>query len=208
MTTLPAVRTQYGLTALAAAVQGGYLPPLYLVLENNGSTLSAGINTGVTSFQTPARVDLAGDTQIVLSAGLPSQEVVSFSSVSGTGPYTYTLTAGTFNVHATGDPVCRMPLATDTMSQVSGEIEYDPANAPGTRTQAVSGYSTGVGEWTMQFYLTGIQADSYLMMAGLSDSPVLGQGNLHAHLILAVNHVFSNPATATDLEIDVPLTLS
>lgn len=208
MTTLPAVRTNYGLTALAAAVQGGYLPPLYLVLENNGSTLVAGINTGVTSFQTPARVDLTGDTQIVLSPGLPSQETVTFTAVTGTGPYTYTLSTGTFNVHALGDPVCRLPLASDTMTQVTGEIEYDPANAPGQRSQSVSGYSTGNGEWTMQFYLTGIQADSYIMTVGLSDSPVIGQGNLHAHLVVATNHVFVSAPSATDLEIDVPLTLS
>lgn len=208
MTALPAIRTTYGLTALAAAVQGGYAPPVYLVLENNGSTLSAGYAAGVSAVQLVARVDLAGDTQIVLSPGLPTQETVSFSSVTGTGPYTYNLTSPTFNTHATGDHVCRMPQASDTMAQVSGEFGFDPANSPGQRSSSPAGYSTGTGEWTMQFYLTGIQADSYIMMVGLSDSPNIGQGNLHAHLIVAVDHTFTTQAAATDLEIDVPLTCS
>ena len=205
--TLPAVRTNYGLTALAAAVQGGYLPPLYLVIEDNGSTISAATAVGATSIQTVARVDLAGDSQLVLSPGLSTQETVTFSAVSGSGPYTYTISATT-QAHAAGDPVCRMVLATDTMSQVVSEIQYDSTNAPNQRLQSVSGYSTGNGEWTMQFYLTGIQASSYIMTVGLSDSITVGQGNLHAHLIVATNHVFTSLSTATDLEIDIPLQLS
>lgn len=205
---LPAVRTLYGLSALAAAVQGGYLPPLYLVIESNGSTLYAA-SAGVTSIQTHATVDLTGDSQIVLSPGLATQETVTFTARSGTtDPYTYTLASATVNAHAAGDPVCRMVLASDTMSQVVSEVAYDSTNDPGNRSLSVGGYSTGTGQWTMQFYLTGIQASAYIMTVGLSDSPVIGQGNLHAHLIVATNHVFANPATAVDLEIDVPLTLA
>lgn len=205
---LPAVRTLYGLSALAAAVQGGYLPPLYLVIESNGSTLYAA-SSGVTSIQTHAAVDLTGDSQIVLSPGLATQETVTFTARSGTAdPYTYTLASTTANAHAAGDPVCRMVLDSDTMSQVVSEVAYDSTNNPGNRSLSVGGYSTGTGQWTMQFYLTGIQANAYIMTVGLSDSPTIGQGNLHAHLIVATNHVFVNPATAVDLEIDVPLTLA
>lgn len=208
MATLPAVRTNYGMTALAAAVQGGYLPPLYLVLMNNGSTMFATANAGVTSIQTNQAVHLTGDTQIVLSPGLSTQETVTWTGVSGTGPYTYTLSAATTQNHPAGDPVCRLPLSTDTMASVVNEVAYDSTNFPNLRLASVAGYSTGNGQWTMQFYYTGIQASTYIMTVGLSDSATIGQGNLHAQLIIATDHTFQNVSTASDIEIDVPFQIS
>lgn len=203
------VMTQYGKTALASAIQGNgiYTPPLYLVLENNGSTLQAAPapNPGASSIITLAPVHLSGDTQIVLGAGLPTQEVVTFTAATGAGPTTYTLSGVTANSHAAGDPVCRVPLASDTMTQIQNEIQYDSTNAPGLRLQSVSGYTTGPNEWTMQFYLTGIEASSFLMMCGISDSPSIGQGNLHAHMVLGTNHVYVPANGGVDLEIDIPL---
>lgn len=205
---MPALLTTYGLTALASAVQGTYAPPLYLVLENNGSTFAAGASAGVTAISSNAAVHLPGDTQLVLGVGLAGQETVTFTSVTTAAPYVYTLTAPVVYQHVTGDPLCRLPLATDTMAQVVNELQYDSVNDPNLRLQSVSGYSSGNGAWTMQFYLTGIEASSFLMTIGLSDSPTIGQGNLHYHATLGVNHVYVPANGGVDVEIDIPITLS
>lgn len=199
--------TNYGLSMLASALQGNYSAPLYLVLEGNGSTVASTVAAGATSIESVANVWLAGDDQLVLGAGLPTQEVVTYSSIVGTGPYTYNLTAPTTQNHTSGDPLCRVPLVTDTLAQVVNELQYDSTNAPGLRLASVSGYSTGTGNWTMQFYLTGIEASAFLMTVGLSDNPNVGQGNLHAHFVLGVNHVYNPISGGVDIEIDVPLTL-
>jgi hypothetical protein len=205
MPTATGVLTQYGLSALAAAVQGNYIPPRYLVLENNGSTLATPASAGATSLLTAARVDLPGDTQLVLGAGTASQEVVAFTNVTGV---TYTLATPLTFSHPSGDPLCRLPLASDTLLQVVNELEFDHTNFPGARLQSVSGYATAAGEWTMQFFLSGIQASAFLMTIGLSDSPLLGQGNLHAHAVVGVNHVFNAGTGGVDIELDLPLNLA
>lgn len=202
------VLTTYGLSALAAAVSGNYVPPVYLVLENNGSTVQTAANAGVTSIQTALPVHLAGDSELVLGVGLGTQEVVSFSAATGAGPTTYTLTTPTTQAHAAGDPVCRVPLTADGMGQVQNEIAYDPTNSPGQRLQSYGGYSSGPGTWVLQFFLTGIEASAFLMMVGLSDSPVIGQGNLHAHATLGTNHVFNPVSGGVDIEIDIPISIA
>lgn len=202
------ILTGYGISALAAAVQGNYAPPLYLVIENTGSTLVSSISAGANTLQSVAKVDLAGDSQLVLGVGTTAQETVGFSGVTGSGPYTYTLSTPTLYAHASGDPLCRLPLPSDTMAQVVGEIEYDHANQPGQRLQSISGYSTASGEWTMQFFLTGIEANTFIMMVGLSDSPLIGQGNLHAHATVGINHTFTTLSAAKDIELDLPITLA
>lgn len=206
--TATGVMTQYGISALASAVQGNYSPPLYLVIENNGSTLSSAVNIGAPTISSTTRVDLTGDSQLVLGAGLVSQEVVKFNGVSGSGPYTYTLTTTPVFAHASGDPLCRLPLATDTLLQVVNEQEYDHANDPGLRLQSVSGYSTALGNWTMQFFLTGIEASTFIMTVGLSDSPTIGQGNLHAHAVVGINHVYNSSVGGVDIELDIPINLA
>lgn len=205
---MPGVLTAYGLAALASAVQGNYAPPLYLVIENNGSTLSSLVNVGATSLQTVAKVDLAGDSQLVVGTGTINEETLPFSSVSGTGPYTYTLSSPATKSHAVSDPICRLPLSTDTMSQVASEQQYDSVNDPGLRLQSVSGYASGPGQWTMQFFLTGIEASTFLMTIGLSDSPTIGQGNLHLHATYGKDHTFNPVSGGVDLELDVPVSLT
>lgn len=202
-----AVLTAYGRTALASAIQGSYVPPLYLVLESNGSTVSASYVAGVTTIQTVAPVHLAGDTQLILGVGLPTQETVTFSAATGAGPTTYTLSAATAYAHAAGDPACRLPLTSDTMAQVVSEIQYDPTYDPNLRVQSVGGYSTGVGQWTMQFFVSGIEASAFLMTGGLADANTVGQGNLHAHFAIGINHVYNALNGGVDLEIDVPIQL-
>jgi hypothetical protein len=200
--------TAYGLSALASAVQGNYTPPLYLVIENNGSTLFSLVNLGDTTLETNARVDLTGDTQLVVGAGTTNEEVLPFSAVTGTGPYTYTLSSAATKSHAASDPICRLPLASDTMLQVQSEQQYDSVNDPGQRLKSVSGYASGSGQWTMQFFLTGIEASTFLMTIGLSDSPIIGQGNLHLHATYGKDHTYVQANGGVDLELDVPISLS
>lgn len=205
---MPGVLTAYGLAALASAVQGNYTPPLYLVIEGNGSTLSALVNVGATSLQSVARVDLAGDTQLVVGTGTPNEETLAFSAVSGAGPYTYTLSTPATKSHAAADPLCRLPLSTDTMAQVASEQQFDSVNQPGLRLASVSGYASGPGQWTMQFFLTGIEASYFLMTIGLSDSPTIGQGNLHLHSTYGLDHTYNPVSGGVDIEIDVPVSLT
>ena len=65
------VWTNYGLTALAGALNGSYLAPQYLEIENNGTgiTNASGITAGATSCTATTNVLEAGDTQIILGIG-------------------------------------------------------------------------------------------------------------------------------------------
>jgi hypothetical protein len=65
------------------------------------------------------------------------------------------------------------------------------------------GYSNGIGNWTIQFYLPGSTALANLMICGLSDSGTSGTGNLHNHFVLGYNHSNAN----NDVEIDGSITL-
>lgn len=195
--------TNYGLTALAS----GTLPQqTYLAVENPGITLSSGYNVGVSSITLSAQAHQAGDTQLVLGVGLASQEVVTFSSAApGTGnTYVYTLSSPTTQPRNSGDPACRQVSATDTMSNVQNEVQYDATNFPNQRMNLASGYSNGAGNWTYQFYFPGPTVQDTLMLVGMCDNPQIGSGNLFNHFTLGYTH--SNPNN--DLEIDGSLTLS
>lgn len=195
--------TNYGLTALASALSGVYAQPQYLAIEGFFANPSSSITAGAGSISLTARVDLTGDTQIVLGVGLGVQETVTFTGVSGSGPYTYTLSGTCANNHATSETCFRLPLVTDTVAQLQGELQYDSTNFPSTRMQSPGGYSGGAGNWTIQFYFPGGTAATYITAAGLTDNSTLGGGNLHNHFVLGYNHT----SLSTDLEIDGSLTL-
>lgn len=197
------VITNNGLTLLASALSGGYNAPIYLVIDSDGAKLQGSYAAGVTVFQTDKRVDVAGDTQLVLSPGQPSQETVSFSSTTGSGPYTYNLTAPTTQAHNLNDYVLRQVKASDTLANVVSEVQYDSVNFPNQRVQSYSGYSPGAGQWTIQFFVTGTQAVGVQFNTlGISDNPTVGLGTLHNHFILGYTHTSGN-----DVEIDGTLTL-
>lgn len=196
--------TNYGLSALASAIGGGYTAPIYLTIDDSYGTISTTIAAGATSVQVSANPTFTGDNQLVLSSGLSTQEVVTFSSFSGTGPITFSLTAPTLQVHNAGEFVNRQVQVTDTIANIAGAVQYDSVNAPGQWPTQSAGYSSGIGEWTSQFYLTANQAQYVLATVGLTDSNTIGQGNLHNHLVLAYDHT----AGINDVEIDVNLTVS
>jgi hypothetical protein len=202
------VMCNFGLTAFAAAWQGTFAsPPIYLVLETTyGKIQNAGtLAIGATSVSLDVRVDLAGDTSIILGVGTANQETVPFSGVSGTGPYVYTLSAATTKSHVNLDPCVRVPLVTDNLAQVQGEVEYDHTNNPGNRLQSLGGYAPGgVGAWTMQYFLSSTQANVFIGNVGLSGGVGVGTGNLHNHVSLGLDH-FTAPS---DLEFDITLTLT
>jgi hypothetical protein len=204
------VHTTVGLTAYASAFQGSYTPPQYLVIETlAGLIQNAGtLPLSSTSVQLNVAVDEAGDTSLVLGVGTGNQETVTFSGRTGTGPYTYTISATT-KTHAHLDPCVRLVLTGDGMSQVQSEAQYDSVNAPGQRALSLGGYSQGSANWVMQFFLTGAQglgvSGATLLWAnvGLADNSAVGAGSLHNHLNLGYSHVQGN-----DVELDVSLTLA
>lgn len=202
--------TNTGLTALAGSWSGTLTLPQYMVLESNQTTVFTTISAGATSVTLVARVDQTGDTKLVLSAGTGNQETVTFTgtpTLSG-GHYIYTLSAATTHTHTAGDFATRQVLATDTMTNVSGEFSYD-TTVSGTRNAFVSAFSPGTGQYTYQFYFTGIQATQVIATVGLSDSQSVGAGNLFNHLVLGYDHTIpSGQSTTNDVEIDVTLTAS
>jgi hypothetical protein len=195
--------TNYGLTALAEAISGTYTAPIYLEIENNGTGITnvGGIASSATSCTAAADVLEAGDNTLILGVGTVNQETVTSVVVTGTGPYTYTFAACTKS-HAQNDPICRVPLAGDTVSSLQSEWQYDATNNPNQRMAATSGYSTGTGVWVAQFYYNGAQAIGNITTIGLCDSITVGGGNLHNHVALGYVHASSN-----DVEIDGTLTL-
>lgn len=196
--------TTYGVTAFASAPSGTYTPPLYLVIDTASTTLNFSYGTGVTSIVTAADPTLGGDTQLILSPGSASQETVTFSSKTGTGPYTFNLTAGTANTHNAGDLVVRAPTSADTVASVVSEAQYDPTNAPSQRLLQTANYSPASGQNTMQFFFAGITATNLLFAhVGLADTQTIGTGNLHNYAALGYNHNNTN-----DVEIDVTWTVT
>lgn len=201
--------TDYGLQALSGALSGGYVAPQYLVIETNKTTVLGTFAPGASVVTLVARVDQAGDTAVVLSAGTGNSETCAFSSVTANGPnFDYHLTSPTTKTHSAGDIAVRSPRTADLMSGVVGEAAYDPVNAPSTRQAVVSSYIPGAGQTTYQFYFTGIQANVYFALLGLSDSPTVGAGNLHNHVAFGYDHTIPGGSTSTnDLEIDATLTI-
>ena len=195
--------TNYGLTALASAIGGGYTAPVYLAISQNYTTYFASTSAGVSTVVLTGDPTLVGDTALTLSAGLATQENVTFTGKTGAGPYTFTLSAPTVNSHAATDPCSRGVLAGDTITTLATEAQYDPTYAAGQRVVRMAGYSTGVGNYTIQFYFTGIQITNiFLVTVGLVDTVTIATGNLHNAFVLGYNH-----NTTNDVEIDGSLTL-
>jgi hypothetical protein len=197
--------TNFGITAYALAPSGLYTPPTFLVIDTASTSMSTQGNVGDSSVQLYNNPTVGGDTQLVLSVGLAAQETVNFSSVSGSGPYTFTLTGNLVNVHPMNDPVVRGVTAADTMSSVLAEAQYDPTYAPGNRAALTAAYSPATAQGTMQFFMSGTTATNlYFAHVGLADQQVIGNPatNLHNYAALGYNHNNTN-----DLEIDVTYTL-
>lgn len=195
--------TNAGLTALALAPGGNYLAPTYLVIDQSYTTMSAA-SSGATSVVLAADPTISGDTQLVLSVGLSAQETVTFSAKSGTGPFTFTVSA-LANNHAASDPCVRAPTVADTMSSVVSEAQYDSTNAPNMRVPSSGSYSPGTGQGTMQFFISGSTATNiFFAHVGMADKQSMTDAttNLHNYAALGYNHNNTN-----DLEIDVVYTL-
>lgn len=212
------VQTNYGLTALAGALQGsyaaaGYNPPNYLLLDTYTGAIqnAGGLAVNATSVTTDKQLHVTGDTgataQLVLGVGTANQEQVNWTAVSGAGPYTYTISA-CGKTHAQNDPCCRQSQGADDLAQLQSDIQYDATNAPNQRLQTLGGYSQGTGLWTVQFFLTGnqalgaSQANLLLARVGLGDSLTVGQGHMHNAVVLGYTHQVNN-----DVEIDVDISL-
>lgn len=198
--------TTDGLSSLASAISGNYIPPVYLILASNYATVAFTTAVAATSITLSSQVDQPGDTQIVLSIGLANQETVTFSSVvvSVDTTVTYTLTTPCVYVHNVGEQCARQAMAGDTMNNILGETEYDPANSPLTRATSMSGYSGGAGNWIIQFYFVLGQATMYISDIGLTENPAIGSGTLHNHVVLGYDHT----SASSDVEIDGSLTLT
>jgi hypothetical protein len=197
--------TDYGLTALASAPSNTYTPPLYLVIETSQTTMSSQANSGTSSAVLVADPTISGDTQLVLSVGLASEEIVTFNNKSGTGPFTFTLTSTLTFTHPAADPVVRAAHIGDSMSSVLVEAQYDPTFDAGNRATLTSSYSPGTGQNTAQFFLAGITATNvFFSHVGMADARPVGasSGHLHNYASLGYNHNNTN-----DVEIDVAWTL-
>lgn len=198
------VVTSYGKTALASAPAGTYASPIYLVIENTVATQAFSSLIGATSVALNTDPTLPGDTSLVLGLGLASQEVVTYSSKSGTSPTTFTLSTPTTNAHTALDAACRNVTVGDDITAIPSEVQYDPTYAAGRRLQLTASYSPATGQNTMQFFIAGIQAvNAYFVHVGLSDNPLIGTNNIHNYANLGYNHNNSN-----DVEIDITWTIS
>lgn len=195
--------TAYGLTQMASLWNGAYVAPQWLAVDKDKATVSTTIAPGATSVTTSKRVDIAGDSQIWLSAGAAQAEKVTFSGVTTSAPFIYTLTAATTLTHTAGDKVLRAVSASDGLTTLVSEGQYDSVGAPNQRMQCLPGFTPGSGQWTVQFYYTGIQAVFDFNTLALMDSPNLGSGNMHNHFVLGYTH-----PSGTDVEIDGTLTMT
>ncbi len=198
--------TSFGLTALASAIGGSYLPPTYLVIDGYLGTLplsyAAGVSTLHVSPTIPNFANANGSSWII-GLGLATQETIVTSTV---GSIILNLAASTVtaNLHNAGEYVLYTGALSDTLaSSIGAEAAYDSLNFPNQRPIMMSGYSAGAGNYTLQFLITAPQAPIYIAGCGLADSLYLGAGNLHNHVMLGYDHT----AGTLDIEIDANLTL-
>lgn len=197
--------TDAGLTNLAKLWVGQGTPTVNLVIDSyTGLLQNNPASVGAVSISLDKSVHKAGDTQLVVGAGLGTQETVTFTAVSGTGPYIYTLSTPLAHAHNQNEWVVRQVLQSDVMTDIKSEMQYDAVSAPNQRMVASgTGYSSGSGSYTMQFFLTGTQAIGNWVTLGLADSNAVGGGVLSNHLIFGFNHQSGN-----DVELDITLTLA
>src|SRR5260221_1302658 len=170
------LQTNYGITAYAQAAGGTCVAPGSVGIEKTKARIQSGGGRGTTSFVTAIDPTTAGDVSLVLGVGLQTQETVTFSLKTGSGPFTWT-TSASVNQHNTGEFVVRLPLATDTMAQVISEAQYDPVNAPNQLSYTSGNYSPGVWVGTIQFYFSALAATilsfAHVELADHSTLPVL-----------------------------------
>lgn len=195
--------TNDGLTQLAAFFSGSGSPPGYLVIDNySGQIQNASLAIGATSVQTDKIVDETGDTQLVLGVGSANEETVTKSARSGTGPYTYTISATT-KTHAHLDYVVRKEKIDDVIADIQSEVQYSPTIFPGKRSPRRGFFSAGNGNGTMQFVVTGGEAVGRFESLGLSESDTVGAGLLHNHLAVGYDHT-----GGVDVEIEVSVDIA
>jgi hypothetical protein len=196
--------TNDGLTQLAAFFSGSGTPPAYLVIDNkSGKITDTTLSIGATTVHVDTIVDEASDTQLVLDNGGANEETVTFSARSGSGPYTYTVSATTKS-HALNQYVVRNPRIADNLASIQSEVQYSPTIFPGKRSPRRGFYSTGNGNGTMQFMLTGSEANVRFESLGLSESDTVGAGLLHNHIAVGYDH----STTGTDVEVDVSIDIT
>jgi len=199
------IQTTYGLTAYASGFQGSYNAPLFMAIDTQHGSLQVSVSAGANSFQSDVAVHQAGGTQVLLDVSGLNPETLTFSSVTGSGPYTYHLTGTTaFSHTAPTAKITRVPKASDVVANFTAEAQFDSTNFPSQRITSLGGYSPGSGQWAMQFYFTKGQAAVYIARCGLFDAVALGAGNLHNEIALG----YDNSAGTTDLELDILLALS
>lgn len=203
------VFTDYGLSELAAAPGGGYIPPTYMAIETHCAKIqNAGtLPIGATSVSFDVQVDQAGDIQLVLGAGTATQEVVTFTAPTlVSGKWVYPISATT-KTHAFGDICTRQPRNSDTVANIISEMVVDSVLLPGQRLDTATGYPGSAGVFTIQFYMTGQQANGILAIVYLVDSLNIGTGNVHAYGVYGYDHSFPGGGSTSDLETDVVLTI-
>lgn len=201
--------TDAGLTNLAKNWMAQGAPPTNLVIDSFKATIdnaSLPIGSTTVTLSAPSQPHKAGDTQLVLGVGLVTQETVNYSGAAslGGGLYQYTLSSPTTETHAQNEWAVRRPLQSDILSDIKSEVQYDPVSFPLQRMGASGpGFSQGVANYVMQFFLTGDQALDDWVTLGLADSTSTGAGILMNHLVFGFTH-----AQGDDVELDISLTIA
>jgi hypothetical protein len=205
------VITNYGISQLAQAWSGTFATPNYLVVDSYAPTLTQNVAIGATQvFGTNTLAVTTGSSppppisNLIISLGQSYQESIQVSSITGpvSGVYTYNLASACTHTHNAGEVLARNPIVSDDMSKVISPVQYDATNNPNKYPTSVSGYSAGTGNFTMQFYFTANQLNSYISYVGLTDKATIGAGNLYCWLLLGFDHT----QPLEDIEIDCSLT--
>lgn len=198
------VQTAYGITAyLGAYPSGVYTPPAYMAVNSAYATITATTSNSVTLT---TRVDLAGDTQLVLNPTQTNAETVTFTSVTTSSPYVYTLSANTLNTHNVGEPVVRNVTTNDSLTSFTNELIPDST----ANRIALSGYySLSPTQYILNYFAMGTQllgpsgATIFWSHVGLTDSAVVATGNLHNTLVSGFSHQLN-----VDVNVTVNVTLA
>ena len=129
----------------------------FMEVGNKGTTVGSSVASGVTSITVNTDI-LSGSTgSIILSIGTANQETVTVSAKSGSGPYTYTISATT-KAHTAGDSVTLVPAIGDTSNAAAlgARVTGTLSNPSGSIFQNVGTFSNSGGAYTGTVYEAGI----------------------------------------------------
>jgi len=144
--------------------------PLYLAVNQFHQTITKAAPKGSTSLVVDGTPLKPGDTQIGVGSDILGDLEVLTVSAYDPATKTYTVSATSFD-HPAGEIFYRMPAVIDTIADISGPFDFDPApTIVGKWKQQDSIVQQSDGVWVTTFSFSATQLRNIVSSAGLTNT--------------------------------------